>query len=54
MRVSDFGNMDRFAVKLKEVLDYHNFSLTEYYGVDAVDFDQTLALVKSGQRFWYR
>jgi len=51
LRVSDFGNMDRFAVKLKEVLDYHNFSLTEYYGVDAVDFDQTLALVKEWAAF---
>ena len=51
LRVSDFANMDRFAVKLKEVLDYHNFSLTQYYGVDAVDFDQTLALVKECAEF---
>ncbi|MBT3619878.1 MAG: adenylosuccinate synthase [Porticoccaceae bacterium] len=51
LRVSDFANMDRFAVKLKEVLDYHNFSLTQYYGVDAVDFDQTLALVKEWAEF---
>ena len=51
LRVSDFANMERFAVKLKEVLDYHNFSLTQYYGVDAVDFDQTLALVKEWAEF---
>jgi adenylosuccinate synthase len=51
LRVSDFANMERFAVKLKEVLDYHNFSLTKYYGVDAVDFEQTLALVKEWAAF---
>ena len=51
LRVSDFANMERFAVKLKEVLNYHNFSLTQYYGVDAVDFDQTLALVKEWAEF---
>jgi adenylosuccinate synthase len=51
LRVSDFANMERFAVKLKEVLDYHNFSLTQYYDVDAVDFDQTLALIKEWAEF---
>ena len=51
LRVSDFANMERFAVKLKEVLDYHNFSLTKYYGVDAVDFEQTLVLVKEWAAF---
>ena len=51
LRVSDFANMERFAVKLKEVLDYHNFSLTKYYGVEAVDFEQTLALVKEWAAF---
>jgi len=51
LRVSDFANMERFAIKLKEVLDYHNFSLTKYYGVDAVDFEQTLALVKEWAAF---
>ena len=51
LRVSDFANMERFAVKLKEVLDYHNFSLTKYYGVDAVDFEKTLALVKEWAAF---
>ena len=51
LRVSDFANMERFAVKLKEVLDYHNFSLTKYYGVAAVDFEKTLALVKEWAAF---
>lgn len=35
---------DDFADKLKENLEFHNFALTQYYGVEAVDFDRTLAL----------
>jgi adenylosuccinate synthase len=31
LRLGDLANMERFAVKLKEVVDYHNFALTEYY-----------------------
>jgi len=46
LRLSDLANIERFAQKLKEVMDYHNFALTEYYKADPVDFDQTLALVK--------
>ena len=37
---------DDFGDKLKANLEYHNFALTQYYGVDAVDFDETLALAK--------
>jgi adenylosuccinate synthase len=44
LRLSDLANMDRFAKKLKEVLEYHNFALTEYYKVDPVDLNETLAL----------
>ena len=44
LRIGDMANMERFADKLKEVLEYHNFSLTQYYKAEAVDFDQTLAL----------
>jgi len=39
LRLGDLANMERFAVKLKEVLDYHNFALTEYYKAEPVDFD---------------
>ena len=46
LRLSDLANIERFAEKLREVMDYHNFALTEYYKADPVDFDQTLALVK--------
>lgn len=33
---------DSFADKLKEVVDYHNFSLTQYYKVAAIDFETVL------------
>jgi len=46
LRLGDLANMDVFAEKLKEVLEYHNFSLTQFYKTDAVDFDKTLAEAK--------
>ena len=42
LRVGDLFNADDFAAKLKEVLDVHNFTLTQYYGEEAVDYDKTL------------
>ncbi|MDM7861537.1 adenylosuccinate synthase [Alteromonas sp. ASW11-36] len=39
LRVGDLFNAEDFAAKLKEVLAYHNFMLTEYYKAEAVDFD---------------
>jgi adenylosuccinate synthase len=47
LRLSDMLNLERFAVKLKEVLAYHNFVLTEYYKVAPVDYDKTLADCKA-------
>jgi len=50
IRLQDLFFPERFAVKLKEVLDYHNFVLTHYFKTDPVDFqtthDQTLELAK--------
>ncbi|MCP5008806.1 MAG: adenylosuccinate synthase [Aestuariibacter sp.] len=43
LRVGDLFNAEDFAAKLKEVLDIHNFTLTQYYGEEAIDFDKTLA-----------
>ena len=43
LRLGDLLDPQRFAPKLKEVIDYHNFSLTQYYKADAVDYDQVLA-----------
>ncbi|WP_421869861.1 adenylosuccinate synthase [Motiliproteus sp.] len=42
LRLGDMMNPERFATKLKEVLEYHNFVLTNYYKVDAIDYQQTL------------
>ncbi len=42
LRVGDLFNADEFAVKLKEVMAYHNFMLTEYYNAPAVDYNEVL------------
>jgi len=46
LRVGDLFNMDTFAEKLKEVMTYHNFQLTQFYGVEAVSYEDVLAAVK--------
>ncbi|WP_024902944.1 adenylosuccinate synthetase, partial [Robbsia andropogonis] len=43
LRVQDLFDPARFAERLKEILDYHNFQLTQYLGAEAIDFDETLA-----------
>ena len=42
LRVGDLFNPEDFAVKLKEVMAYHNFMLTEYYKQPALDYDTVL------------
>ncbi len=42
LRVGDLLDEAAFAEKLKDVMEYHNFALTNYYGVDAVDYEATL------------
>jgi adenylosuccinate synthase len=42
IRVQDLFARERFASKLGEVLDYHNFVLRNYFKVDAIDFQKTL------------
>lgn len=42
LRAGDLLNPTAFAVRLKELMDYHNFVLTRYFGADAVDYDQVL------------
>lgn len=42
LRVYDLFHADRFADRLRENLDYHNFVLTRYLGAPAVDFDLVL------------
>lgn len=42
IRVADLLNEKRFAEKLRENLDYHNFVLVNYLNAKPVDFDETL------------
>jgi adenylosuccinate synthase len=42
IRLAETLNEDRFAEKLKELTEYHNFMLENYYGVESVDFEATL------------
>jgi adenylosuccinate synthase len=42
IRVQDLFARERFAAKLGEVLDYHNFVLRNYFKVDPIDFQKTL------------
>src|SRR5579864_5205470 len=42
VRVADLFQRDRFAAKLGEVLDFHNFLLQHYFRQSAVDFQKTL------------
>ena len=48
IRMQDLQNPDRFAEKLADLLRFHNFVLTQYFGQPPVDFertrDETLAL----------
>ncbi|OLO13019.1 adenylosuccinate synthase [Chromohalobacter japonicus] len=42
LRLGDILHRERFASKLGEVLDYHNFVLTQYHNESPVDFQQVL------------
>jgi adenylosuccinate synthase len=42
LRVADLFQRDRFASKLGEVLDFHNFVLQNYFRQPTVDFQKTL------------
>jgi adenylosuccinate synthase len=42
LRVSDLFDKDYFATKLKEIADYHNFTLMQYYGQLAIDYKKVL------------
>lgn len=48
LRLADLLDKERFAEKLKEVMEYYNFQLVNYYKADAVDYqtvlDETLAM----------
>jgi len=42
IRLQDLFHRERFAAKLGEVLDYHNFVLKQYFNARPVDFQKTL------------
>jgi adenylosuccinate synthase len=48
LRLGDLNSPKRFEERLREVLDYHNFVLTQYYQAEAVDvqscFDEAMAM----------
>ncbi len=47
LRVGDLFNMDTFAEKLKEVMEFHNFQLEHFYKAEPVSYDDVLAQVQS-------
>jgi adenylosuccinate synthase len=42
VRVQDLFAREKFAAKLGEVLDFHNFTLQKYFGTAPIDFQKTL------------
>jgi adenylosuccinate synthase len=42
IRLGDLQNHAYLAERLKAMLDYHNFMLTQYFKADAIDYQQTL------------
>ena len=42
VRLGDLLDRERFAAKLEEVMDYHNFVLRHYFQTEAVDYRRTL------------
>jgi adenylosuccinate synthase len=42
LRVDDLMHPERFAVKLKEVMEYHNFMLQNYYKAEPVSYEAVL------------
>ena len=42
LRLGDLFHRERFAAKLGEILDFHNFVLANYFHAERVDFQKTL------------
>ncbi len=42
LRIGDLFQPEQFATKLKEVMEYHNFMLKNYFNADEVDYQSTL------------
>ncbi len=46
LRLGDLLDMETFADKLKTVLEYHNFTLENYFKVEPISFEDTLLKAK--------
>src|SRR5690606_2127273 len=46
LRVGDLFDMVSFAEKLKEVMEYHNFQLVNFYKAEPVSYDEVLEQAK--------
>ncbi|MCW8884953.1 MAG: adenylosuccinate synthase [Motiliproteus sp.] len=42
LRLGDMFDPERFATKLKEVMEYHNFALQNYYKAEPISYEETL------------
>ena len=47
LRVGDLFDMVSFAEKLKEVMEYHNFQLVNFYKAEPVSYDEVLEQAKA-------
>jgi adenylosuccinate synthase len=43
LRLMDMLQPGKFPDQLRNIMDYHNFALTQYYEAPAIDYEQTLA-----------
>ena len=50
LRLGDLRNAARFEAKLRDVMDYHNFVLREYYKAPQIDVQQTLEQTPAPRR----
>ena len=51
LRVADLFDPERFAIKLREILQYHNFLLQNFYKADPIDYDAVLeSSLRCGER----
>lgn len=51
VRVLDLYNDEQLQEKLKRILNHHNFELTQRFGQEAVDFEETYQLCKAWAEF---
>ncbi|HAD10646.1 MAG TPA: adenylosuccinate synthase, partial [Porticoccaceae bacterium] len=47
LRLGDMFDRVSFPERLREVMEYHNFVLTQYYGSEACDYSEVLALAET-------